>query len=93
LVEALLSDHEAVADVAITGLRDARLGERACAFVVLKRGQTLSLGDLQRHLDDRGVTKHHWPERIEVVDSLPRNGAGKVQKFVLRQWVEDIDVQ
>lgn len=87
-IEALLFDHEAVADVAITAVRDARLGERACAFVVLRPGHALSLLDVREHLDRCGVTRHYWPERLEVVDRLPRNGAGKVQKLVLRQSVE-----
>jgi cyclohexanecarboxylate-CoA ligase len=87
-IEALLFDHEAVADVAITAVRDDRLGERACAFVVLEPGHALSLADVRAHLEGCGVTRHYWPERLEVVDSLPRNGAGKVRKSVLRQSVE-----
>ncbi|WP_246367521.1 TrpB-like pyridoxal phosphate-dependent enzyme [Kibdelosporangium persicum] len=88
MVEGLLAGHVSVADVAITGMRDARLGERACAFVVLRPGTRLTLADVQRYLDARGVTRHYWPERLEVLDRLPRNEAGKVRKLVLRRSVE-----
>ena len=92
-IEALLAEHEAVAEVAITGLRDRRLGERACAFVVPGPGRRLGLADLQRYLDRRGVTRWYWPERLEVVERLPRNGAGKVEKALLRQSVETADAR
>jgi cyclohexanecarboxylate-CoA ligase len=83
-VENLLADHEAIAEVAVAALPDPRLGERACAFVVLRRGHALGLEDLRHHLDERGVTKRYWPERLEIVARLPRNAAGKVRKDVLR---------
>jgi cyclohexanecarboxylate-CoA ligase len=84
LVETMLSKHRALADVAIVAVPDARLGERACAVVVLAAGERVSLADLQRHLEARGVTRHYWPEQLEFVDALPRNAAGKVVKSRLR---------
>jgi 3-phosphoshikimate 1-carboxyvinyltransferase len=92
-IEHVLAEHEAVADVAIAGLPDDRLGERACAFVVLEPGRELGLDDVRRHLERHGVTRRYWPERLEIVERLPRNGAGKVQKFVLRRSVEGADVR
>jgi len=47
--------------------------------------QTLELADVQRFLDSRQVAKQYWPEALVVLDFLPRNPAGKVQKFVLRE--------
>ncbi|MGH7639313.1 MAG: 3-phosphoshikimate 1-carboxyvinyltransferase [Candidatus Dormibacteria bacterium] len=83
-IEQLLHQHPEVADVAIVAMPDERLGERACAFVVSPEG--LRLEEACRFLDDHHVAKQYWPERLELVESLPRNPAGKVQKFLLREW-------
>jgi cyclohexanecarboxylate-CoA ligase len=86
-IEQLLYRHPAVAEAAIVAMPDPRLGERACAFVVLKPGPptpTLSFAELQAHLDAEHVAKTYWPERLELVSELPRTPSGKIQKFVLR---------
>jgi non-ribosomal peptide synthetase component E (peptide arylation enzyme) len=84
-VEQLLHAHPAIEDAAIVAMPDPRLGERACAFVVLRPGAALDFAQLQRHLDAAGVAKPYWPERLERIDALPRNPVGKVQKFLLRE--------
>ena len=84
-VEQLLGDHPAIADVAIVAMPDARLGERACAFVVLRGALTLDFARMQHYLDACQVAKQYWPERLEIVTELPRTPSGKVQKFVLRE--------
>lgn len=84
-IEQLLYRHEAIDDVAIVAMPDERLGERACAFAVLAPGATLTFTKLQNYLDDNRVSKSYWPERLEIVESLPRNAVGKVQKFLLRE--------
>jgi 3-phosphoshikimate 1-carboxyvinyltransferase len=84
-IEQLLYRHDAVDDVAIVAMPDQRLGERACAFVVLAPGANLTFSQLQSYLDDCQVSKSYWPERLEIIDSLPRNAVGKVQKFLLRE--------
>lgn len=83
-VEQLLSDHPAIAEVAIVAMPDARLGERACAFVVLRPATTLDFDRMQHYLHACQVAKQYWPERLEIVAELPRTPSGKVQKFVLR---------
>jgi cyclohexanecarboxylate-CoA ligase len=84
-MEQLLSDHPAIRDVAIVAMPDARLGERACAFVALRAGARLDFDQMQHYLDACQVAKHYWPERLEIVDDLPRTPSGKVQKYVLRE--------
>lgn len=84
-VEQLLSDHPAVAEIAIVAMPDARLGERACAFVVLRPRATLDFERMQHYLDACQVAKQYWPERLEIVDDLPRTPSGKIQKYVLRE--------
>lgn len=84
-IENLLFRHPAVLSVAIVGYPDPRLGERACAFAVLRPGEKLDLGSLQAYMAEHKVAKQYWPERIEIVADLPKTPAGKVQKFQLRE--------
>lgn len=84
-MENLIFKHPAVASVAIVGYPDARLGERVCAFVALKPGCSLSFGELTRYLEEQQIAKPYYPERLEIVDDLPRTPSGKIQKFKLRE--------
>ena len=86
-IEQLIYRHPAVQEVAIVGVPDERLGERACACVVLRQGASLSLADLSAYMAENTVAKNYWPERIEVLNSLPKTPSGKVQKFKLRELV------
>jgi non-ribosomal peptide synthetase component E (peptide arylation enzyme) len=63
---------------------DPRLGERACAFVICRDSCTLDMKDLQTFLAGRGVAKVYWPERLEIVNDLPRTANGKIRKADLR---------
>jgi cyclohexanecarboxylate-CoA ligase len=86
-VESLLYEHPGVIDVAIVGIADERLGERACAVVVLTKGSALDLAEACRFLSERGLSKHFLPERLEVVPQLPKTPSGKIRKAELRQWL------
>jgi cyclohexanecarboxylate-CoA ligase len=83
-IEDLLSEHPGVADVAIVGMPDPVLGERACAFVVLREGTALTLEDLVAFLEDREIAKQKLPERLEVRTELPKTASGKTMKAKLR---------
>ena len=83
-IENLLFKHPAVLAAAIVGYPDPRLGERACAFVVLRPNHTLDLAGLQAYMAEHKVAKQYWPERVEIVAELPKTPAGKVQKYQLR---------
>jgi 3-phosphoshikimate 1-carboxyvinyltransferase len=67
---------------------DERLGERACAFVVLAGEEPVDLDAVRAFLDEHHVAKQYWPERVELIDALPRNPIGKIQKYVLRDRAE-----
>jgi cyclohexanecarboxylate-CoA ligase len=84
-VEGLLFKHPAVAGVAIVGYPDPRFGERACAFVVLRDGRTFDFGEMVAFLKEQKMAVQYIPERLEIVDDLPRTPSGKIQKFKLRQ--------
>jgi len=84
-IENLLYKHPAVAMVAIVGYPDARLGEKACAFVTVKPGHTFSLEEMSRYLSENQVTRQYHPERLELMEDLPKTPSGKLQKFKLRE--------
>jgi cyclohexanecarboxylate-CoA ligase len=84
-VEGLLFRHPAVAAVAIVGYPDERLGERACAFVVLREGHSFSFAEMTAYLADQKMARQYIPERLEIVPDLPRTPSGKIQKFKLRE--------
>ena len=84
-VEDLLYRHPAVQDAAIVAMPDERLGERGCAFVVLRPGHALSFKDMVDYLGACGLARNYLPERIEIITEMPRTLSGKIQKFKLRE--------
>jgi non-ribosomal peptide synthetase component E (peptide arylation enzyme) len=82
-VEDVLYTHAKVSDVAVIGLPDPALGERACA-VVSCRGEPLAFAEMAEFLAKSGLARQKIPEQLEIVDQVPRNAAGKIQKQLLR---------
>lgn len=78
-VELLLLSHPHVVEAALVAMPDPRLGERGCAFVVTD-GPPLTLDDVREHLRGLDVAKFKWPERVELVEALPRTKVGKLDK-------------
>jgi cyclohexanecarboxylate-CoA ligase len=84
-VEGVLARHPNVGEVAVIGVPDARgIDELVCA-VVVPAGSPPGLEALRSHLADVGVAKLYWPERLEIVDALPKTITGKVRKAELRE--------
>ncbi len=79
-VENLLLAHPAVLNVACVPMPDPVLGERMCAFVIPRPGQSLALPEMQRFLEEKELAKFKWPERIELVPEFPLSPFGKVSK-------------
>ncbi|MCS5497697.1 AMP-binding protein [Cnuibacter physcomitrellae] len=84
-VEDLLLLLPTVADVAVVGVPDPLMGERACAVVVPAGAGAVTLAEVTAHLDAQGIARQKFPELLWLVDALPRTVSGKVQKFVLRK--------
>ncbi|MCA9578751.1 MAG: AMP-binding protein [Myxococcales bacterium] len=78
-IEAALLEHPAVAEVAAVGVPDEDLGERIVAFVVPRAGAAVEVDALRTHCATL-LTRHKQPRAFELVESLPRNAMGKVQK-------------
>ncbi|WP_213571430.1 AMP-binding protein [Rhodococcus sp. USK13] len=84
-VEKLLRQHTAIAEAAVVAMKDTRLGERACAYLTLRDGAIPpTLTDIQQHFAALGVAKFKWPERIEIIEELPRTATLKINKLELR---------
>jgi cyclohexanecarboxylate-CoA ligase len=89
-VENLLYRHPAVQEVAIVAMPDERLGERGCAFVILRTGQVFTFDEMTRYLEEHQMARQYFPERLEIVDQLPRTASGKIQKFRLREIARNL---
>ena len=83
-VESVLYKHEAIAEVAVIGLQDEKWGEAVTAVAALHDGQELTLEGLREFAESQ-LAKYKLPLRLHIVDELPRNPAGKVLKFVLKE--------
>ena len=87
-IESLLYRHPGVAMAAIVAYPDERLGERACAVVVPKPGQTLDLAAIQAFLKEQKVALQYVPEKLVVTEAMPTTPSGKIQKFKLREMMK-----
>ena len=85
-LDLVLENYPGIMEAAVCAYPDERLGEKICACIVLAAGaQAPELASLQQWLLAKGLAKFKLPERIELVDALPRNPLGKVQRFMLTE--------
>ncbi|CAM3182329.1 fatty-acyl-CoA synthase [Paracoccus aminovorans] len=82
-IESLLDGHEAIVQSAVVSMPDEILGERLCAYVVLRPGTELSLAEVCDYLARCKVAKMRWPERLEILDAMPMTPTRKIIKPVL----------
>ncbi len=84
-IEDVLHQHPDVLAAAVVAMPHERLGEGVCALIIPRKGATPSLEDIARFTDSQGLARQKIPERLVLVDDLPRTPSGKVRKDVLRE--------
>ncbi len=88
-IESLLSGFPGLVDAAVVGMPDKILGERICAYVVVKPGAKVILEEVVSFLKDKGASVLQLPERIEIIEEIPMTKVGKVDKKLLREQIKN----
>ncbi|PCJ19449.1 MAG: cyclohexanecarboxylate-CoA ligase [Gammaproteobacteria bacterium] len=88
-VENLLYKHDAIQDVAVVAMPHERLGEIGCCFITLMDHCSLNFDELKNYLAQQKLAKNYWPERLEILNEIPRTPSGKIQKFQLRALISN----
>lgn len=88
-VEDILLKHPKVKNVAIVGIPDERLGERACALVVPNEGENFTFGEMIEFLSKENIAKYKYPEKLQLLEQLPITPSGKIQKYKLRELLKE----
>ena len=86
-LDILLESHPDILEAAVVGYPDKILGEKVAAIIVPHEGKTISLEDMTDFLGSRGVAVFKWPEKLVIVDRLPRNPTNKVIRSALKGMV------
>ncbi len=87
-IEGLLNEHPAIVNVAIVAMPDKELGEKCCAYVIVKEGYTFTFEEMKDYLLEKKLAKFKLPERLEIVKEFPTVGdSGKVNKEELKRMI------
>jgi 2,3-dihydroxybenzoate-AMP ligase len=91
-IELALARHPAVAEVAVVGVPDARLGERLCACVLARANgdsASITVAGFGAFLQEMRVAKFKWPEHVELFEEFPMTKIGKIDKTALRELAKE----
>lgn len=88
-VENMLLGHPKVLDVAAVAMPDEAMGEKVCVYVVPREGQDVTIADVSSFMKGKGLAVYKIPERVEIMDAIPRNAVGKVLKKKLREDIRN----
>ena len=87
-IEGLLNEHPKVSSVAIVGYPDREMGERCCAYVIPKPGESFTFKEMTDFLKGKKLAMFKVPERLEIVAEFPAVGdSGKVNKETLKKEI------
>jgi acyl-CoA synthetase len=89
-IEDILYKHPKIKNVAIVGIPDERMGEKACAFIVPNEGQIIMFDEMIEFLALHNIAKYKYPEKLELIDNLPMTASGKIQKFMLSKMIKGV---
>ena len=88
-LESIISQHPAVNEVAVIGIKDDKWGERPLAMVVLKEGQTATVDAIKAHVQNFAeaghISRYAIPDQVRFVDNLARTSVGKMNKKAMRE--------
>lgn len=74
----------------VIAVPDVRLQEKACACISVRPGKSpITMESLKKFLYEKGLAKQYWPEQLEIMDDFPRTPSGKIQKFRLREMINE----
>ena len=89
-IEDYLLAHRKVTNVAVVPMPDPEMGERACAFVTVKKGEKFTFDEMVDYLKSKKIAMFKFPERLEVMDTLPLVGeSGKIDKKAMAKLMAD----
>jgi non-ribosomal peptide synthetase component E (peptide arylation enzyme) len=89
-IEDYLLAHRKVTNAAVVPMPDPLMGERACAFVTVKKGEQFTFDEMMEYLKNKKIAMFKFPERLEVIDSLPLVGeSGKIDKKAMTKMIAD----
>ncbi|MGE7903059.1 AMP-binding protein [Peribacillus sp. NPDC094092] len=89
-VENVLYEHPDISSAQVIAVPDSRLQEKACACISMKTGKSpITMESMQEFLSEKGLAKQYWPEFLEIMDDFPRTASGKIQKFRLREMINE----
>lgn len=89
-VERVLTMHPRIVAAAMVAMPDRLLGEKACAFLTVEDpAKDLEIGDVTQFLEERGLAKYKWPERLQVLEELPVTKIGKPDKLKMRSMIAE----
>jgi len=84
-VENMLISHPKVSSAALVAMPDPIMGEKACAYIIPKAGQTFTFEEMVAHLKSKNIAAYKMPERLEIVQQFPLVAESKVDKKILQQ--------
>jgi len=84
-IETVIVGYPKIKDAGVVGMPDPDLGERVCAYVVPEEGEQVTLEEICSYMREKGFAKYKLPERLEIINELPRNPVGKILKRKLRE--------
>lgn len=88
-IEAVLCQHPKILEASVVAVVDPEMGERVCAFVVCREGERIALSEVTSFVEQKGLARFKWPERLEMIDFLPKVASGhKIDKKKLKEKFE-----
>ena len=83
-LENILSSHEKIKECAVVPLKHERLGEIVCLICTINNAN-ITIDEIRNFLEEMGVSKYKWPEKLIILDQMPKTSTGKISKGALRE--------